>query len=171
MYKVKSTYKVLANKLLQRDSNEEWIDWALEMMMAGFESENLIILAGLTPYSNRFEFDNTVNKTLKELSLDKANHEEIVCGYVYYLISEALDKNISTKKVLQELRDLCQAREYDNKLFPFYLLYYAQDELETLGVQFYWEGADSGNIDAVICNEFYKLKNEFESKGLNSGLT
>ena len=168
MYKVKSTYRVLANKVLQQDSSEEWIDWALEMMMAGFNSENLIILAGSNPHSNRFEFDDVVNRTLRELSLDKATQEEIVYAYVYYLICEAIDRNISTKKALQQLRELCRKMEYDKDLFQFYLLSYAQDELEELGVQFYWQDANSSNIDSIIYNEFQKWKDNYGSKNLKS---
>lgn len=78
MYKVKSTYKVLADKVLEQDSCEEWIDWALEMMMAGFESEHLIVLAGLSLNTNCFEFDDIVNRALQELSLNKATKDNII---------------------------------------------------------------------------------------------
>lgn len=148
---------------MQNVQAEDWIDWALEMMMAGFESEHLIELAGISPQTNRFQLDDVINKTLKELSLDKTTNEQIINGYVYYLISEAIDQKSSTKKVLRELRDLCQFRDYDKKLFPFYLLYYAHDELETLDVQYYWEGAEKQNIDAIIFDEFQRLKMEYET--------
>src|ERR1044071_8403068 len=108
MHKVKSTYRVLADKVLQQDTIEEWKDCSLEMMMAGFESEHLIILAGLMPPMNRFEFSEIVNKALKELSLDTGTPDEIIYGYVHYLIIEALNANLSTKEVLNTLRDLCR---------------------------------------------------------------
>ncbi len=167
MYKVKSTYKVLADKVLEQGSREEWIDWALEMVMAGFESEHLIILAGLTLDTNRFEFDDIVNRALKELSLDKATKDEIVYAYVYYLVSEAIEGNISKRKVLRELRDLCQNRDYDEELFKFYLLYYALDELENLGVQSYWNNGDNNDIDIEIDNELRSWKNGYEANKLN----
>jgi Glu-tRNA(Gln) amidotransferase subunit E-like FAD-binding protein len=166
MHKVKSTYKVLAYKLLEIGSTEEWIDWALEMMEAGFETEHLVILAGLSPHLNRFEFDDIVNKTLKELSLETVTIDEATYGYVYYLIDEALNSNITTKAVLDILREICRERDYDSNLFNFYLLAFAQEELKNLNVQFYWEGADHNNIDSITNNEFQVWKNKYESMNL-----
>jgi len=168
MHKVKSTYKVLADKVLQQDNAEDWIDWALEMMEAGFESEHLLILAGLSSKLNRFEFDEIVNKTLKELSLDKVKNEEIVNGYIYYLTIEALDGKLPTAVVLDKLRSLCRHRNYDEELFPFYLLAYAQEELEELGVQFYWQDADKSNIDSIIRDKLLEWKRNYENATMKS---
>jgi hypothetical protein len=163
MYKVKSTYKVLADKALQKDTAEEWIDWALEMMESGYETEHLVMLAGLSPHLNRFEFDDTVNRALKELSLDTVKKDEMVYGYVYYLIDQALNSKMSTKVVLATLRDICRDRDYDKELFDFYLLAFAKEELDDLGVQFYWNDADSSNIDTIINNKFEDWKSKYES--------
>lgn len=168
MHKVKSSYKILADKVLQQDNAEDWIDWALEMMEAGFESEHLFILAGLSPKLNRFEFDEIINKTLKELYLDKATNEEIINGYIYYLVSEALNGKLSTAIVLDKLRSLCQDRNYDEELFAFYLLAYAQEELDELGVQFYWQDADKSNIDLIIRDKFLDWKRNYENGTLKS---
>ena len=162
MHKVKSTYKVLGSRALQQDSAEDWIDWALEMMEAGFESEHLIILAGLSPSLNRFEFDDIVTKTLKELSLDRFSEDEKVNGYIYYFISEALQGQISTKAVLQNCRKICQLRDYDDAFYPFYLLAYAQEELDEFGVQFYWQDANSDNLDLIINTQFLEWINDYE---------
>jgi hypothetical protein len=162
MHKVKSTYKVLGEKALQQDSAEGWIDWALEMMEAGYESEHLFMLAGLSTSLNRFEFDDVVNRTLKELSLDKYTEEEKIRGYVYYYASEALNGKMSTKAVLNKLRIACQSRDYDQILYPFYLLAYAQEEQEEFGVQFYWQEAGSDELDSVINNQFQKWISSYE---------
>jgi len=166
VHKVKSTYKVLADKVKQQDNAEDWIDWALEMMEAGFESEHLFILAGISRKLNRFEFDGIVNRTLKELSLDKATNEEITKGNIYYLISEALDAKMTMKAVLDKLRKLCQERNYDEELLPFYSLAYAQEELEELGVQFYWKDADNSNINSIIKAKLQEWKINYEATTL-----
>ncbi len=43
---VLSTYRILLSKVFNQDIDESWIDWANEMMEAGYESDNLYILAG-----------------------------------------------------------------------------------------------------------------------------
>jgi hypothetical protein len=163
MHKVKSTYKVLVEKVLQGVTIEVWKDWALEMMEAGFETEHLILLAGLSLQTNRFQLDDMINKALQELSLDSMSNDEIVYGFAYYLIDQALNSKMSTKVVLGTLRDLCRDRDYDNELYNFYSLSYAQQELEEAGEQFYWECANNDNIDTIIVSEFKKWKSKYES--------
>jgi hypothetical protein len=167
MHKVKSTYKVLVEKALQGGTIDEWKDWALEMMEAGFETEHLILLAGLSPQTNPFQLDDMINKALKELSLDSMSNDEIVYGYAYYLIDQALNSKMSTKVVLGILRDLCRDRDYDNELYNFYSLSYAQQELEQAGEQYYWEGANSDNVDTIIVSEFKEWKSKYESLRVN----
>lgn len=167
MYKVKSTYKVLVEKALQGGTIEVWKDWALEMMEAGFETENIILLAGVSPHLNRFQLEDIINKALKELSLDSMSNDEIVYGYAYYLIDQALNSKMSTKVVLGTLRNLCRDRDYDNELYNFYSLSYAQQELEEAGEQYYWEGANNDNIDTIIVSEFKKWKSKYESLQVN----
>jgi len=162
MHKVKSTYKILLDNASQNQSLEFCKDWALEMMEAGFETEHLILLAGLSANVNRFQLDDIINKALKELSLDTLSDEEIVCGYIYYLIDQALNSKMSTKVVLSILRDLCTDRDFDKELFNFYSLAYAKQELEEVGEQYYWEGANSDNINTIINTEFLEWKSKYE---------
>jgi hypothetical protein len=160
---VKSTYKVLINRIMPYESVDMWKDWALEMMDAGFETEHLIQLAGLSADVNHFQLEEIIKNALKELSLDAMPEEEIVYGYVYYLVDQALNAKMSTKVVLGLLRDLCRDRDYDKELFNFYSLSFARQELEEAGEQFYWDGANNDNIDTIINSEFLAWKNKYES--------
>ena len=70
---------------------------------------------------------------------------------------------MSTKVVLGTLRDMCRDRDYDKELFNFYSLAYALQELEEAGEQYYWEGANSDNINSIINTEFLQWKRKYES--------
>ncbi|WP_316822517.1 hypothetical protein [Pedobacter gandavensis] len=39
MTKVISTYKILMKKSINHDIDEAWVEWAREMMQAGYESD------------------------------------------------------------------------------------------------------------------------------------
>jgi hypothetical protein len=152
---------------LQGATIEVWKDWALEMMEAGFETENIVLLEGVSLHLNRFQLEDIINKALKEISLDSMSNDEMVYGYAYYLIDQALNSRMSTKVVLGTLRDLCRDRDYDNDLYNFYSLSYAQQELDETGEQYYWEGTNSDNIDMIIDSEFKKWKSKYESLQVN----
>ena len=60
-HKVVSTYRVLMKKAFNEDIDETWIDWAIEMIREGYESDNLYILAGINkPYHQFDSKDNCV---------------------------------------------------------------------------------------------------------------
>ncbi len=55
MKPIDSTYEILAFKHLNRNVDKKWIDWAVDMMIAGIETESLIELAGISEPYNQFE--------------------------------------------------------------------------------------------------------------------
>ena len=71
---------MLINRVLPYESVDVWKDWVLEMMDAGFETEHLIQLAGLSAEVNHFQLEEIIKNALEELSLDAMPEEEIVCG-------------------------------------------------------------------------------------------
>ena len=57
MKPVKSTTEILALKALNRDIDKFWVNWAVDMLLAGFDTENLIILAGESEPFNQFQLE------------------------------------------------------------------------------------------------------------------
>lgn len=152
----------MALKVLRKDCAEDWIDWALEMMEAGFETEHLIMLAGLSSHTNRFEFDVTANNALRELALVGYTDDQVVYGYVYYLLDEGVNGRLSQRHVLGKVKEICMERDFDSELFDFYLLSYACEELDDLGYQNYWNDADESNIDVIVRKKFIEWINEYK---------
>jgi hypothetical protein len=139
------------------------VNWAIDMIENGYESEHLYILAGKTFPYNLFEIDDLVENTLAELRIKRPVGNEAINGYAYYLISEALSGNLIYGHVLQQLKNICITLDYYDPLYPFYLLHYAYDDLRDEEVQYYWEGADRSNIDSIVKNEFSNWISKFES--------
>lgn len=160
MNTVKSTSEILAFKVLNRSVDNVWINWAVEMLMAGYNSENLLYLAGENENTNQFELQSLANKALSELKLDFSNEEKIINDYVCYLIDKAISKEKSHEYILEILKNLCIELEYASYLYDFYSLFYAQEDLKYDTHQWYWENADRENINQVIENYFLKRKAE-----------
>lgn len=157
---VKSTSEILAFKVLNRNVNNVWINWAIEMLIAGYNSESLLFLAGENENTNQFELQNLANKTLDELGLDFSDKDKVINDYVYYLIDEAILGKKSYLSVLRALKDLCVELGYISFLYDFYSLYYAQEDLKFYTHQWYWKNANRENINQIIIDYFFKRKNE-----------
>jgi hypothetical protein len=168
VFKVVSTYKVLADRAMSHDSGEDWVDWAIEMVGNGYESEHLYILAGLTSPYNIFEVDEIASKALKELGIERPAENDAINGYAYFLMSETLSSRQYYGEVLRILKDICIARDYYDPLYKFYLLFFAYDDLKEQNEQYYWQGADKSNIEAVVKSEFQTWMGKFERGEYNS---
>jgi hypothetical protein len=158
MKPVKSTAEILAFKVLNRDVDKTWVDWAVDMLMAGFDTEYLTILAGESEPFNQFQMQELVEKVLAELQLDYSDNEQTLKNYACYLIDKSLDGELDNFKVLDILKDICIELDYDKYFYDFYLLYNAKDDLSYSENQWYWDGATRENIEKIITDYFRKWK-------------
>lgn len=150
MKPIASTAEILVFKMIGDNVNKKWTDWAYEMLLAGFETENLIQLAGeLEPY-NQFELQRLTDKIFEELNLKWDNEEQVYKNYACYLIDQALDGKIQNVNVLDILKDIYIGKNYEPPYSDFYTLYYAQDDLKYSENQWYLAGATRENIDVII---------------------
>ena len=161
---VLSTYKILKEKAFNSNINESWIDWAIEMMEAGYEVESLYELAGITRPYNQFELQVLTRQVLKDLQLDYSDKRKTLKNYVHFLIVSNLDKLENYYKVLREFRDIYYELDMDNEYQDLALLYWAKDDLLSADYQHYWEGANRENIDTIIKEQFELLKKRLKTK-------
>ena len=151
---IDSTYEILQFKALNRDVTEVWIDWAIDMVSAGFETEHLIILAGISKPYNQFYLQDLTSKVFNELSLDFSSVKETSFQYATFLAGEVQAGRRNQYEVLQTLKQICLELDYLKELMDFCLLFWALDDLRYTDQQGYWEGANRKNIDSIIASYF-----------------
>lgn len=140
LQKVPSTAEVLLYKQQNLSINAQWKDWAFEMLMTGYETENLLILAGEDIHCNPFEFAELTDRIFKELHLNEIEANTVIILYSLFLVKSVVqspDKN-KVSATLRKLEQQCIDNEYNDFLYDFYLLSNAIDEVKELGNQWYW---------------------------------
>jgi hypothetical protein len=163
MKPVKSTAEILAFKALNLEVDKTWVDWAVDMLMAGFNTEHLAILAGESEPFNQFQMQELVDKVLAELQLGFKDKAQTIKNYACYLIDKSLNGELDNFKVLDILKDICIELDYEKYLYEFYLLYFAKYDLSYSKNQYYWNGATRENIDKVVTNYFVVWKTKCET--------
>ena len=158
MKPVKTTAEILAFKVLNRDIDKAWVDWAVDMLMAGYDSEHLTILAGESEPFNQFQMQELADKVLAELQLDYSDKDQTIKNYACYLIDKSLNGELDNFKVLDILKDICIELDYKKYLYDFYSLYFAKDDLSYSENQWYWDGATRDNIEKIITDYFKTWK-------------
>lgn len=154
MQPVRSTLEILAYKVLNRDVDQTWVDWAMEMLMANYESEHIVILAGITFPENQFYLQELARKVLGELQLDYSDKSSVLDNYIIYLVEQALIGKESYESVLNKIQIIYCELNYEELLTDFMLLYWAKYDLKYGENQWYWEGANRDNIDQIIKDYF-----------------
>lgn len=161
MKPVASTAEILAFKALNRNADKRWVDWAVDMLMEGFDTEYLVILAGMSSPFDQFEMQRITDKALQENELYYSDKNKVITQYVCYLLEKGLKGDIPSFTILNILKEIYLELDYEGSLQQFYLLYYAKDDLQYSEVQWYVNGVDRNNIEEAIMIYFTEWLEEY----------
>ena len=161
---ISSTYIILKMKAFNEDIDESWIDWAVDMIEAGYESDNLYMLAGYTRPYNQFELQELAEKVLQDMNLDYADKEAAIRNYARFIIQNAIGVPITYFSTLEELKDIYYKIDTAYEYQDFMKLYYAKEERLASPDQWYWNDATRENIDGIIRERFQQFLDDFDAR-------
>ena len=109
------------------------IDWAIELIRNGIETENVLIVASFSKPVDRDEIKPYIIGALNELNLtekyreiqrntEKYREYSIIANAHYHL--EQILNDYEIRKNLTKLYEICLNADMDRRLIPFYLLYH-----------------------------------------------
>ena len=157
------TYKIVAYQDIQEVDSNESVDWAIEMLELGFETESLLMLASFNKPTNYFEVINYVKKSIEELKLEVKSGNDAIMSYSAFYVHKIAKKN-NIRENLTELYKYCQKWNYEDLVYDFYLLYWAWGDIDYEDIDYssYWEGANKENIEGIVIKtaEEWILKNK-----------
>jgi len=161
---VSSTFRIVKDKVLDKDINESWVDWAIEMIEAGYEILNLYELAGITRPYNQFELRYLTEKIFGDLNISYKDKEAAIRNYACFIISNSIGNPSNYLSTLLELKGIYLELDWQKEYSDFYLLYFAKYDLTNYEDQFYWIGADKKNIDDIIKKRFQNFLDNVDVK-------
>lgn len=141
------------------------IDWAIDLIDNGIENDNILMLASFSKPVNSIEIKPYLRAVLSDLEIEEKIGDEAIIALIYYYLANILNDYL-IRNYLHKVYDLFIERDYMNgqdkfKLMPFYLLYHGWSQLEDIGENFYYHGADLDNIEKVIKEQAQIWVDEF----------
>ena len=136
------------------------VDWAIDLIQQGHETDNVLMLASFSPPYDPLEITPYVTAVLHELALEELDYEKALIAKTHAHLLEILDGQ-SVKKHLHSLYKLCIQNEFEPNLDCFYYLHHAWEELEEMGFNYYYKGVDLGNIEEVLKQEARKWLDDY----------
>jgi pyruvate/oxaloacetate carboxyltransferase len=143
------TKKIVAYNVIPDINMDEVVDWAIEMLQLGYETPHLLILSGLSNPINNFEAISYLKKTLQELHLEEKTGEAGAISLCSYYIQKIADGE-HIRENLALLYRYQSTFDYDHLISDFFNLYWAWQDLDEEGNQYYWPDADADNIEDIV---------------------
>jgi len=138
---------------LEHFNYDATIDWAINLIEQGIETNNVLMLASFSKPVDSDEVRPYVNAVLADLGIEEKKGDDAIIALIHHYLSEILNDN-SIRGYINELyalfieKDCFRGDKFG--LMPFYLLYHGWSELEDIGANYYFEGADLDNIEEVV---------------------
>lgn len=151
-----SKYPILTNTVLSvKEFKDEFdynlvVDWACDMLLYGYETEHLLLLAATTKPTTAFESELYLDNAVEELGLNFIYGEKALISYTWTYVSE-LSKGAAIKTNLSIIDRTYMANMDRTLISDFTSLSYAWDCYRDDDADFYipryWEGATKDNLE------------------------
>ena len=139
------TLEILAERCLTHFDSKKLVDWAVQILELGYESNNLFVLAGLD-YDTTIEREEYFWKSVKDLNLDVENNKDkLIESYAFTIANKAIRKEIGIDYAFGQMLKIVSASEYDNKYMAFYEI---EEDLDYLSYQ----NSTLFNADLTLAN-------------------
>ena len=136
------------------------VDWAINLIREGNNDDSVLMLASFVEPYLREDVEPFLTEVLKFLELEELKKDDALIAVTHYYLLEILEDN-SKRKNLNVLSRLCVDNNYEPKLYDFYRISNAWEELTEIGVNFYYKDATLNNIDFYIKEAARKWINDY----------
>lgn len=157
--------KLLGMMIFDELDSKEFVNWAVNSIMNGFNSESLIILAGLD-ISDTEERTEYFRKSLDELNIVlKEEKLELLKELAIHTSFAAINNQLSSLSALRKMPFICGKANYDGKYISFYEI---NDDIGIISDGFkpnYILDLNKNNIAEKLNIEFVKFLEE--NDGIN----
>jgi len=151
----------ITDKMFLNNLNKDCVKWAEDLLINDILDTNCIrSLAGLTLPYNFSEVQKYFLESIDELKIEIPSQEYIVTTYSKYIIEEALNNRVTIAESIATLYELTKLEICFEKLYIFYKLHFAYQDLKDSAVQFYIEEATQENIESMILESYKKWLKE-----------
>jgi hypothetical protein len=144
---------IFGKKALRQLSSSEYAEWAGEMLVHGYDSHSLCILAGLDRFASAFEAEAYFLRSLNELNLAPPDPDTALRAYACEIARRIIDGKITGQEGVRTLYKMCIATKYARDFVIWLELDEALDSLLYGQYPFTYESATLGNFDEIAKRE------------------
>lgn len=160
--KSKLTRLIQSHKGFEPFNYDICIDWAIHLLKKGIDSNNIEMLASFSKPTNAWEVKPYVQLVLSEFNLEEFEGEKAIKARGYYYVWSILNNDGNRISHLENLCRICIDYDYDDSIYPFYLLKYSWEDLNELGMSCHNREVTFENFDDTVIKEAKIWMEDFE---------
>lgn len=154
-----TTSEIVALHVLGRRTDQLVVDWAVDLLVRGYDTPSLRQLAGESEPFDWYEIEKLLKRIFRDLKV--VVPEELMTARLLLVseqIRQLLASNASSDEAMNELLQLYYALDEPKELFDFKRLSWARSAI-ALGDETpvcpedYWPGATLENIDQIVIDK------------------
>jgi hypothetical protein len=148
------TLEVLGEKLLTQFDSKKLVEWAVNALKLGYESENLFVLAGLDDEATE-EREKYFWKSVQDLDIEVARTEgELIYCYALIIARKAIKKEIDIDYAFSRMLKIVYASDFDCRYLPFFNINEDLDYIKYDSSIWITSGLTAENSKEFILEEF-----------------
>ncbi|MBW4694030.1 MAG: hypothetical protein KME27_19975 [Lyngbya sp. HA4199-MV5] len=149
-----STNAIFGKRALHQVFADDYIDWAIELLVQGYDSPNLRILAGLDRRSSVFDIETYFIHAIKELEIEEPEPKAAVRAYACEMAQQIIDGQFtSLRAVVRALYQIWLNTDYDPNYAIWLTLDDALDSLYAGEYPYSYPSATLENFEAIVQQE------------------
>lgn len=114
------TLNILAERLITVFDSKKLVSWAVKVMLLGYESEKLYVLAGLD-FASTEEREKYFFESLEDLNFEvKKNEDKLIEQYAITIAKKAVENVVDLDYAFEKMLKIVSASEYDQKYISFF---------------------------------------------------
>ncbi|HEX7295386.1 MAG TPA: hypothetical protein VF251_06510 [Pyrinomonadaceae bacterium] len=144
---------IFGKRALDQLSSDDYRKWAGEMLVQGYDSRSLRILAGLDRFVSTFEAEDYFRRSIQELDLNLPDRDTAIRAYGCEIAQQMVDGTIIPREGVRWLFQICIGTDYAKDFVIWYELDDALDNLLCGAHPFTYESATLDNFDEIAKRE------------------
>ncbi|HEX8607680.1 MAG TPA: hypothetical protein VF679_03450 [Pedobacter sp.] len=144
---------IFGKRALAELSASDYVDWAGEMLMQGYDSHSLRILASLDKLAGTYETEDYFLRSIKELDFIIPDSETAIRGYACATAQQIIDEKITGQQGVRALYKICVATQYERDFIIWLELDDALDSLLYGDYPYSYESATLESFDEIAKRE------------------
>ena len=144
---------IFGKRALQQVSADDYAGWAGEMLVQGYDSRSLRILAGLDRFASTFEAEGYFTRAINELNLTPPDSDTAIRAYACEIARQILEDKITAQDGVRALVSICIATACARDFIIWLELDEAFESLMAGHYPFTYQSATLDNFDEIVKRE------------------